>query len=81
MLYRLDEMSGGAEIAPGPYTTYDFMDRADISAWALEAMEWAVKANLLTGTPDVTLMPRAAATRAQCAAVFMRYNEIVKSST
>lgn len=46
-------------------------DAGKVSAWAREAMAWAVEAGIITGDGEA-LSPRAHATRAQCAAILMR---------
>lgn len=55
-----------------------FLDDKDVSDWALKAMNWAVSARLILGSDDM-LLPQGDATRAQVAAIFMRFIEnIVK---
>jgi len=66
--------------AQGYDTTADesvshFTDAADVSSWALEGIEWAYGAGLITGTSDTTLSPKEAATRAQVASILMRFCE------
>ena len=61
-----------------PASEYDlsaFTDADEISAWAETAMSWAVENGLITGVTDNTLVPQGSATRAQCAAILMRYVE------
>ena len=55
-----------------------FSDSGRISDWAYEAMSWAVAQGILMGSVNgnaVTLNPTASATRAELAAVLMRYQE------
>lgn len=52
-----------------------FSDSADIEPYALEAMGWANGAGLITGVTESTLMPAGNATRAQAAAILMRFCE------
>ncbi len=54
-----------------------FVDTSDISDWALEAIAWANSEELISGTSDTTLSPKGAATRAQVAAILMRFCENV----
>jgi hypothetical protein len=54
-----------------------FADTADISDWALDALSWANKTELVNGTSETTLAPKATATRAQVAAILMRFCEKV----
>ena len=64
------------------YNELDISLRADLSAYAdadsvqpygQEAMSWAIAAGILTGFPDGTLAPTASATRAQAAAIMVRF--------
>ena len=52
-------------------TLEGWSDAGEVSAWAREAMAWAVEAGIITGDGEA-LSPRAHATRAQCAAILMR---------
>lgn len=49
-----------------------FSDHSQVSPWAQEAMQWAVAAGLINGS-DGKLMPQGNATRAQVAAILMRF--------
>jgi hypothetical protein len=53
----------------------DFTDIDEISAWASEAMNWAVSAGLINGVGDGKVAPRGEATRAEAAALLKRYIE------
>ena len=44
-----------------------------VSDWAAEAMNWAVSTGLINGVTETELAPQATATRAQMAAILMRY--------
>ena len=63
----------------GPETmmsnVYDslYSDSGRISAWARDAMYWAVYQKILSGTSDSTLEPGGTVTRAQLAAIMVRY--------
>ena len=50
-----------------------FADADKISAYAVDAMNWAVANGLIKGLTDTTVAPRATATRAQIATILMRY--------
>lgn len=50
-------------------------DAGRISPYALEAMQWASAAGLINGTGDGALSPGGSATRAQAAAILMRFCE------
>lgn len=51
-----------------------FPDRAKVSSYAVDAIVWAVGAGLLRGA-DGKLLPQGSATRAQLAAILMRFIE------
>ena len=50
-----------------------FVDRESVSAWAQDAMQWAVAAGIIHGTDGNRLDPQGTATRAQAAAMLCRY--------
>lgn len=50
-----------------------FADTNDVSDWALDAIKWANKTELINGTSETTLSPKATATRAQVAKVLMQF--------
>jgi len=52
-----------------------YSDKDTIHDWALEAVEWAVAEELITGTSETTLSPRAPVTRAQMAVIIKNYIE------
>ena len=51
-------------------------DKANVSSWAVEAMQWATSAALMRGDANGTLRPRYSATRAEIATIFKRFIEI-----
>ena len=51
----------------------DYDDVGEISDWAMEAMQWAVGAQLINGMTDTTLAPKGNATRAQAATILLRF--------
>lgn len=57
--------------------TVDFLltakDADTVSSWAYEAMRWAVSEGIIEGVTDTTIVPQGSATRAQCAAILMRF--------
>ena len=55
--------------------SYD--DFADLSEYAIPAMQWACGAGVITGVTDTTLVPQGEATRAQVAAMLMRFCEAI----
>ena len=54
-----------------------FRDAGSISAYALDAMQWAVSVGLIQGMTATTLVPRGESTRAQIATILMRFQENV----
>ncbi len=52
-----------------------FADAAGVSAYAQIPMAWAVAEGLIQGISETTLSPRGATTRAQAAAILVRYLE------
>ena len=69
MLYRF---AGEPETAA---SLDGFTDAASVSDWAARAMAWAVGEGIITGVTDTALDPQGSATRAQCAAMLMRFVE------
>ena len=53
----------------------DYSDAADVSDYAYEALCWMTMNGIITGMGDGTLAPKANATRAQIATMFMRFTE------
>ena len=54
-----------------------FADAASVSDYAAEAMSWAVSNGIITGKPNQILDPQAGATRAETAAMLMRFCQII----
>jgi hypothetical protein len=50
-----------------------YNDIHDISDWALPAMNWSVTTGLIQGRTASTIVPKGEATRAEVAAIFMRF--------
>ena len=74
VLYRCAQAKGQG-FTGSWYFPLDFKDAAEISGYADEAMHWMTMKGILTGMGDGTLAPGANATRAQIAAMFMRFCE------
>ena len=49
-----------------------FADKSKLSAYAVESMQWAVAAGLISGMTSTTIVPQGTATRAQTAAMVQR---------
>ena len=62
--------SPGAETSLSGYTDAD-----SVSNFARQAMAWAVEQRIMTGTTSTTLSPQGMATRAQAAAMLLRFFE------
>ena len=58
------------------YSLSAFTDAANVSGYAANAMAWAVEHGIISGVTDTTLVPQGTATRAQCAAMLMRFAEL-----
>lgn len=54
-----------------------YTDAGQIGSYAVEAMQWANGAGLITGSTATTLNPLGSATRAEAAAILMRFLESV----
>ena len=77
ILYRY-AVYKGYDVSVGEDTnilSYD--DFADLSEYAIPAMQWACGAGVITGVTDATLVPQGEATRAQVAAMLMRFVEAI----
>ena len=70
MLYRYAKLKGYDVSASADISAY--ADAAGVSGWALDAMQWAVGAGLIQGSNNM-LTPQANASRAQIAAILMRF--------
>lgn len=76
MLYRFAQEQG-YDVSIGENTNIlSYTDVADLSEYAISAMQWAVGAGIINGTGDgSTLTPQGQATRAQAAVMLMRFCE------
>ena len=72
ILYHYAQVAGYAP-HQGGMAIQEFSDSASISGWALEAVQWAVNAGLISGTGDGMIDPDGTATRAQVAQIFMNF--------
>ena len=76
MLYRY-AAAKGYDVSIGESTNIlSYADFASISEYAIPAMQWACGSGIVTGVTDSTLAPQGTATRAQCAAMLMRFVEL-----
>ena len=72
ILYRYAQ-NQGYDTTQGGMAVREFADYASISNWALEAVQWAVNAGLISGTGNGMLSPNGTATRAQVAVILMQF--------
>ena len=73
-LYRYAEFAG-MDVS-GKADLMVFADSDKLSSYAEEAMAWAVDAGIIDGVGNNTLAPRNNATRAQVAAMLMRFDQL-----
>ena len=77
ILYRY-AVYKGYDVSIGESTNIlSYADFADLSEYAIPAMQWACGAGVITGVTDATLVPHGEATRAQVAAMLMRFCEAI----
>ncbi len=58
-----------------------YSDAGSVSAYAKNALSWAVGNGIISGTSAATLTPAGSATRAQCAVILMRFVEWTERNT
>ena len=78
LLYRYAKLQEADTAATAELTA--FPDGTSVSAWAKDAMQWAVAAGLIRGTQEhdkLLLDPKGGSTRAQVAVILMRFQEEV----
>lgn len=63
--------------SPAVNGTLTFTDSTNVSAWARNAMIWAVQNGILDGVGGNRLNPKGTTTRAQAAAIFMRFSKLI----
>lgn len=71
ILYRYAAFAGQDVSGAANLSTYT--DAASIHDWALSGMQWAVAEGIIGGRPSGALDPRGVATRAEVAAMMMRF--------
>lgn len=81
MLFRFAEGAGFDITVCPDFTWSHFTDQEAISDWASRAMRWAVYNKFITGTSTTTLHPQGNTSRAQAAAILMRYLQAVEQDT
>ena len=74
MMYRYANYKNYESDAPEDISGY--ADSNKVSAFAKEAMEWAVGNKIISGKDNGTILdPQGNATRAECATIIMRFME------
>ena len=73
VLYRYAQYKGADVSASGDLS--GFVDSANVSSWAADAVKWAVGSGLVNGVEGNALAPQGTSTRAQAAAVLMRLSQ------
>ena len=77
ILYRY-AVYKGYDVSIGEDTNIlSYADFADLSEYSIPAMQWACGAGIVNGTSESTLTPQGEATRAQVAAMLMRFVEAI----
>ena len=71
ILYRYAQYKGADVSASGDLS--GFVDSANVSSWATDAVKWAVGSGLINGVEGNALAPQGTSTRAQAATVLMRF--------
>ena len=73
MMHRYARYMGYNLAVPADFNLSQFKDHSDVSEWAKKAMQWTAYNSLIVGVANTTLDPRGTATRAQSAAILMRF--------
>lgn len=77
ILYRY-AVYKGYDVSIGEDTNIlSYADFADLSEYAIPAMQWVCGSGIVNGTSESTLTPQGEATRAQVAAMLMRFVEAI----
>lgn len=77
ILYRYEQKNGGGFKGLWMYRM-DYVDLADVSDWAYEAMCWMNMNGIVEGRPGKILDPKGTASRVEAAAMIQRYCELTK---
>lgn len=75
ILYRYEQYKGGG-FTGAWMIRMDYVDLADVSDWAYEAMCWMNMNSIVNGKPGKVLDPKGSATRAEAATMLYRYCEV-----
>ena len=77
MMYRYAQAKGYDTSVGENTNILSYTDALEISEYALEALQWANAEGLINGKGDGVLDPRGQASRAEAAAILMRFIEDV----
>ncbi|MBQ7474694.1 MAG: CotH kinase family protein [Clostridia bacterium] len=75
ILYRCSEFKGYDVNKAADLSRYT--DSSAVSEWALAPMKWANAENIITGRTATALVPGGEATRAEAAAIFTRFSDLI----
>ena len=75
---RNSELTGDNNTPHSTLHTSNFIDDADISDYAKDAVERLYKTGVIGGYPDGSFKPKGEATRAEVAAMLMRFLEAME---
>lgn len=76
MLYRYAKLCGYVESGSlNVLERFGFKDLRSVSAYALEGLRWAVENGIMNGVNSTQIDPTGRLTRAQCAALIMRFDK------
>lgn len=73
ILFRYSGGQSGAELMFASAYESQYSDSGEIAAWAKNAVYWAIYNGVINGTDGHTVSPAGTATRAQVAAILVRY--------
>ncbi len=79
MLYRYSQFKAYDVSKMNDLSAYT--DENEIGSWAMDSLKWANAQGLVKGRTDTTIVPRGNATRAESAAMLMRFVENVANQT
>lgn len=74
VLFRYSGGQSGMELLLTQVYDSQYTDSGSIASWAKSAVYWAIYNGVINGTSDTTVSPNGTATRAQIAAILVRYS-------
>lgn len=74
VLFRYSGGQSGVELMLTQVYDSQYTDSGSIADWAKSAVYWAIYNGVINGTSDTTVSPNGTATRAQIAAILVRYS-------